>query len=54
MLAMIIAISCLVLTAVLGISLAIYNLRDEASREYRLEKRKRERKARRRPWVWPR
>lgn len=49
-----IAIGCLVGMYILGISLAYYNLQDEESRQYRLEKRRAQRKARKRLWEWPR
>jgi hypothetical protein len=48
------AIGCLSAGILLGISLAVHNARDEEGRKDRLEKRKAQRKARRRPWVWPR
>lgn len=47
---MYIAFGCLGLTVVLGISLAVYNLRDEEGRQERLEKRRAQRKGRKRLW----
>lgn len=44
------AFGCLAGAIILGISLACYNLQDEESRQYRLEKRRRQRAARKRLW----
>jgi hypothetical protein len=48
-----IAIGCLVLAIILGLSLAYYNLQDEESREMRLKARQAQRKRRKRLWNWP-
>lgn len=45
---MYIAIGCLVAATLLGLSLAVYNSRDEEGRKYRLEARRAQRKARKR------
>jgi hypothetical protein len=47
---MYIAIGCLVISTLLGLSVAWYNINDDEGRQRRIEQRRKQRKARKRLW----